>query len=403
MNDTFCILPWMHLTVNIDGRIRICCKTHKKLDGLNFGYDKISDIFNGSEMDDTRNKMINGVKLSACKKCYFDESLGLESLRLHSNKVWKNIKSTTKPKIVFLDFKLSNKCNLICRMCHPAISSLHEKEYNISKKSNVHIPEFLSIKQVPPWSETDIFWENMKEVLPHLTKLKFTGGEPTIDENVHKILEYCIEKGYNKKIKLKLITNGTNLNYKIKNLISQFYKLNIDFSIEGIDSIGEYIRYPSNWKKINKTLLKVSQLENLSSLGITTVIQVLNIYSLVELFTWFAKLDHNIIYYPASDEYEGYHLWLNLLSTPNHYNINNLPNEILDKAITKLEQLPFNEIYNDQYIQIMNILKNIDRSNNNKTTDNFFILNDYYDLVRKQKLSKEYPELYEDLIKYKTK
>jgi len=176
----------------MDGKIRICCNTDQKLNGLNFGYDRISDVWNCSEMNNIRKDMINGVKLSSCERCYFAENLGHRSARIDVNhqQIWRNVKIDDSPKILFLDFKLSIQCNLKCRMCNPYSSSLLEKEYNTSKNAEIQIPNSIdSNPSSKTWQQTGIFWENMEEVLPHLKKLKFTGGEPSIDKNVHKILE----------------------------------------------------------------------------------------------------------------------------------------------------------------------------------------------------------------------
>ena len=54
----FCVMPWMHLTINADGRIRNCCNTHTKLDGVNFGYDRISDIWGITTTEGSLDKFI---------------------------------------------------------------------------------------------------------------------------------------------------------------------------------------------------------------------------------------------------------------------------------------------------------------------------------------------------------
>ena len=403
MNNTFCILPWVHLTINIDGRIKICCNTYDKVTprpgaaSFNFGYDKISDVWNGSYMKDLRNNMINGIKVPSCKGCYYVESLGHSSARTDSNskRIWKKVKIDDNPKIQYLDFKLSNECNLKCRMCNAYSSSLLEKEYNTSMKAGIQIPDAIDdYVALTNWQQTDIFKENLEEVLSHIKKLKFTGGEPTIDKNVHNILKYCINKGYNKNIDLGFTTNGTNVNQKFKELIIQFKRLNMVVSVEAVDKVGEYIRFPSNWSSINKNIIGLPTLPNISSVEMTTTIQVLNIYNLFDLFDWFKNLDHNTLEY-------GYELGFSLLREPEGYSITCLPDEILDKAIIKLQKLSFDERYNEQYIQVMNILKNIER-NDNKTTDEFFVLNGYYDLVRNQNFNEVCPELYADLMRYKT-
>jgi len=63
---------------------------------------------------------------SACEGCYKIEQYGGKSRRITENNRWENIE---KPKLEFLDIRLSNLCNLKCLMCYPDSSSSLVSDY----------------------------------------------------------------------------------------------------------------------------------------------------------------------------------------------------------------------------------------------------------------------------------
>ena len=90
-SDTFCILPWMHLSTRPDGSMRVCCTanassvgpTNDKKHGGQVGILKddkgkpnnlnVSDFlssWNSDYMKNVRRQMMNGEKPPSCLKCF---------------------------------------------------------------------------------------------------------------------------------------------------------------------------------------------------------------------------------------------------------------------------------------------------------------------------------------------
>ena len=101
-SDTFCILPWIHLSTRPDGSMRVCCTanasavgaTNDKVHGGRVGIVKTDDgkpanlnnsdltsAWNNSYMRGVRQQMLAGEKPASCLKCYKEEDAGHRSKR----------------------------------------------------------------------------------------------------------------------------------------------------------------------------------------------------------------------------------------------------------------------------------------------------------------------------------
>ena len=136
MTESFCVLPWVNITVDPDGAIKPCCISHdyiKKEDGtkFNLGYDSIDDIYNSKEYVELRQKMLDNEYIPGCDVCYHNEEYGRQSRRLINNEQYNTVTPTSTQsnlKIKFFDLRFGNLCNLKCRSCNPTNSSQIEKE-----------------------------------------------------------------------------------------------------------------------------------------------------------------------------------------------------------------------------------------------------------------------------------
>ena len=103
VSDTFCILPWVHLSTRPDGSMRVCCTanassvgaTNDKEHGGQVGILKTDDgkpnnlnvsdfetAWNSKYMKNVRKQMLAGEKPPSCLKCYKEEAAGHNSKRM---------------------------------------------------------------------------------------------------------------------------------------------------------------------------------------------------------------------------------------------------------------------------------------------------------------------------------
>lgn len=320
-NKSFCIYPWIHQYAKPTGHVGYCCIAHqdnvKKDDGTDFDLskDKLEDAWNSTYMKNLREDMYDGNKITGCETCYFQEKIGKESYRIRHNNDWtrrlgkqfveslvedskkNNFIVSDKPR--YFDLRLGNLCNLKCRMCNPFNSTQIEKEWNsIDNNTNGEMSKFWANRgvhkhSIEPWYESEIFWDSIDAAIPFLHKVYMTGGEPTLINKNYEFLEKCIDWGYADKIELFFNLNFTNMTDKFIDLINQFKWTNINASFDGIGSVNDYIRSPSNWNKLSENFAKLAKYGgNNIGLGISPVIQVYNILDIIPLLEWVEKITY---------------------------------------------------------------------------------------------------------------
>lgn len=146
MSDTFCILPWIHMTLTPGGFVRLCCQdwgyVSKNQVPMSAYKYTIEEIWNSDYMCAVRNKMLEGKEVNACRACYTNEAQLMASYRIYSNNEWndkigsfdkliasskKNSYKVLKPPISF-HLIPGTLCNLKCRMCSTLFSSQIQRD-----------------------------------------------------------------------------------------------------------------------------------------------------------------------------------------------------------------------------------------------------------------------------------
>ena len=298
MTESFCVLPWVNITVDPDGAIKPCCISHdyiKKEDGtkFNLGYDSIDDIYNSKEYVELRQKMLDNEYIPGCDVCYHNEEYGRQSRRLINNEQYNTVTPTSTQsnlKIKFFDLRFGNLCNLKCRSCNPTNSSQIEKEIiEINKAEYTRFYPHFDV-ETNYWWETDTFDENIKGQVDNIDTIYMTGGEPTVIEKNFEILSDLIESDKSKDITLIINTNLTNTNPKFYQYLPNFKSVILQLSIDGYEKVQEYLRYPSKFKQIDESIHKLIKIHNVK-LWATPVIQIGNLNTIVDLFKYFEDIN----------------------------------------------------------------------------------------------------------------
>lgn len=294
MNKTYCSLAWTGITTDPDGTLRPCCVSRDHIlkdDGTtyNLGIDKLNDIYNSNFYKKLRRDMLNDVVIPGCETCYSNEKYGRESRRLINNETFKHEvfnDVTSELKIQYLDLRLGNQCNLKCRMCSPVNSSMVEEEFNNHKEPILEKFYLQTTTTVKDWYKTSTFNDNIDPHLPNLLTLYLTGGEPTLIKKNYDIMQRLIDNGASKKVTIIINTNMTNTNPKFYELIKQFNKVIIQMSIDAVNELNTYIRYPTDFNTVDKTIKDLLSVGDNVILRAGPVIQTLNLNGLVDLFEY---------------------------------------------------------------------------------------------------------------------
>jgi organic radical activating enzyme len=360
--NTICTIPWNHQATYQNGDYGICCQCIYTSGGrmLTDGKavssltDDFNEVRNHPTIVELRRSMLNGEKNDLCKLCWDEEDLGLVSKRQQQQHAYKDTLNkileqtdtsgkidTNEFPIEYLDSRLGNLCNLVCRMCGPGDSSLWIEEtyergttqfkfgkintpYEIEKVANTYKIKGDDFQ----YYDTPKFNDDIKQILPSLNRIYFTGGEPLINKKHYEILDYCIENDFAKNITLEYNTNGTTLNKNLLNQWKHFQSVIVCFSIDGMDDMANYIRYPSKWEVIKQHMYELDNAD-IPQLYCTTnvTVNIFNIKHFIEMLEWY----HN------TANFKRFHhklMWHRLVG-PDWLNVQILP-QTTKKEITAL-------------------------------------------------------------------
>ena len=275
--NTFCVLPWTGREINCAGQETHCCLLPQ-----NYNIDQI------------KSDLLAGIKTSACQKCWNLEEHGLKSDRQVKNTAldfyWDRDIESIKvdavdgklDRILMLKLLTSYTCNAICISCNSVVSSSWAQ---LNHRTDPKIP-------LRKYTFVDLDKVKTKVDFKELKMLSLMGGEPLYEKKNFDLLDHLVELG-NTDIFLSMVTNGSvKLSSRQKQVLSKFKNINFSVSIDGIESVFEYMRYPLTWADLNNNLMFFRELtENISS---NYTLSNLNILYHNKTTEWFDK--NNIVY-----------------------------------------------------------------------------------------------------------
>lgn len=309
---TFCPLAWNHSFINQDGSLQVCC-TSEEFNNLNrdkngkplFVTDNLSpeEAMNTDFMKKLRLQMLNGEWPELCNRCLITENMkGVSRRNVEVNnyeaKIEEMLKLTepdgTIPNMVTsADYRLGNLCNLQCRMCNPRSTKLWIKEWNELKPESEQFSEDIMKSYTKyDWIDSESLVSDFELKAPKIEHIHFAGGEPLLVPQMAKILQRCIDSGNAKNIVITYNTNLTILPKKVLELWKHFKGVKILASVDAIGDLNYYIRYPADWKQIEKNLEFIDEHHeeyNIQECILSTTVQALNILHLPEIYTYLSK------------------------------------------------------------------------------------------------------------------
>lgn len=298
-DNLYCSLAFNSISFGPHGGSRPCCALDtyywdEKIHTLQDHKNHLPTWFNNKEMVNLRKDMLDNKWNPICNMCKIREQVGQASTRQIFNNIlsqietrtgrsWINDKTeiTTFENIFLLDITTGNKCNSACVMCNPTASSLWAKE---QEDINGQV-----------WSHPSLNWfkeENIIPIVDKLTNLKaiqFAGGEPTINDAVIPLLKRLIDQERSKDITLGFVTNLTGISDEMLELWSHFSTKYITVSIDGVDKVNEYIRYPFTWKKVTsqlEALKAVAKKDGNYMISLSHTVTSLNLLTFGDMMKW---------------------------------------------------------------------------------------------------------------------
>ena len=287
MNNYFCVLPFFSYEITQNNSENIyCCK-----------------LPTNTNIDHVRQSILNQQRSTACSTCWKLEDQGLNSERQLHNSAFdfyldRDLEKIEQDAVAglyssqIIKLSTSNLCNGTCVTCgsyaSSAWASLENKKINYKKIGQDLIEK--------------INWKDIKQ-------LSFVGGEPLLEKLNFEILDRLIDTN-NTDCFVSIVTNGScELTSSQFQTLSKFKNLNICLSIDGIGPVFEYMRFPLKWNVLLENIEKFKTISK--QLSVSYTLSNVNIMYYQETVDWFNS--------------QGLQFYHNLVTTPEHYNINSLP------------------------------------------------------------------------------
>jgi len=285
--DTFCVLPWIHLYVGTDGNVLPCCVADHQHSMGSIEDQSVDSIVKSPAFNQLRANMLSGVRSKECSRCYAQEDAGMSSIRLGHNAQWKN---TTPDSVnqdgsidrfnpMYLDIRLNNICNLKCRMCSGYFSSAIAQEEAVLFSSKESVQSSLKLRQ------QNLGLKEIIKYVPAAEKIYFAGGEPLLVREHYEILDALIACG-NTDLEITYNTNFTTLTYRgrsVLDLWKQFSNITIGASLDAEGDVAEYVRHGTVWDAIELNLELVKSQCPHVNFTVTSTVGLLNVTSLIKL------------------------------------------------------------------------------------------------------------------------
>jgi len=293
----FCVLKWFHQEMHLgSGLNHSCyhCPTHK--------IPENSDLHNTPHKKEMRAMMLQGGRPDECSYCWQVEDLDLisdrQTLAVQFFKHDPNIiaKATEAglndvyPK--YLELSFTNKCQMKCSYCGPSFSSSWQKEidefgpYDLSQDEYYNGSEYKETNS--PYLKR--FWQWFPEAYKHLFVLRVTGGEPLLDKNTYKLLEY-VKDNPREGMTFHCNTNLMITEKRVKkyiDLVKDIPNTKLYVSIDSWGDQAEYIRHGLDIGHFEQNLHRV--LGSGIEVGIMNTFNFLSIHNLDEFLFKMAEL-----------------------------------------------------------------------------------------------------------------
>lgn len=394
------MLPWISIETSPIGTARPCCLALEEITQPNgekysLRENTLEEIYASEYMQGLRRDFLAGEKPKTCQRCWDEEAAGRTSKRINSRVRLKEYydsvdwTNTTPNQLWFIDLKLGNICNLKCRICGSWSSSKWAKEeidyefkkYELAGVKGYDKKKHLAYKFLKDgaWPrESDVFWDNLKQLLPNIKYFEFTGGEPFLIEQHFDLLRYAAEHDYAKNIEIHYNTNGTVFPEQ-HDLWNHFKHVEVAFSIDNTESRFEYERYGADWNQVQENLQKFTQMRSKKlSTQLCLTVNIQNVYYLPEICEWISTQTFD-------------HVYFNMLHDPWHMCVSRMTPRAQELVINRLTTHDFSPKHKVEILRIAQFIRNGEGSDGNEFLRKTQITDEY----RKQNLRITHKEIAE--------
>jgi sulfatase maturation enzyme AslB (radical SAM superfamily) len=263
----YCIQPFINIRIDSGPEYKPCCHYKEPMPA-----QSISQYLASTELQELKQHLQSEKPLPlGCRLCANQELKGQPSFRQRYNHFFQ---SDNRSKIIHLEILVNNTCNLKCFMCDPTYSTALGSE----RRTLGWIESYPVINHNQQVQEA-------LEQLSDLESVSFIGGEFFFAKENILLLEKAIER----KLKINIVTNATILLPTQLALLKQAAHVDIQVSLDGIESSYNFMRYPAQWDTVQANIVMLKKTLPNQHIHVNTVVQPLNIQYIAALMEWCNK------------------------------------------------------------------------------------------------------------------
>lgn len=429
VSPTMCLAKWNQVSLHLPTGLTNSCY-HPPLHEIDAEQLKHNPaaLHNTAEKIQQREQMLKGERPKGCSYCWNIEDTGEMSDRHYrSGEPWamqdfneiKQNPMTTSWTPRYVEVNFNHACNFKCSYCSPQFSTTWGKEtdtYGEFPTTPPHnAPEhFLGRRRPIPNRQSnpyvEAFWQWWPELYKNLKHFRMTGGEPMMDNNTYRVLQYVID--YPKDdLHLNVTSNMCPPDPKLKNkYFNMVQKICLEQKVEhfmqfvSVDSWGKQAEYIRNGLNFDVMWANVDEfLERIPYRNSVTFIITYNNLSVVGL----RKLLEGILELRKRHSKDYQRVWFDipLLRQPAWQQITLLPESYQEIHKDNIEWMRQNSgedkglhIFKDFEIQKM--LRNLAYWQKNASADaqtkrNFYAFFNEHDRRRLTRFENTFPEMLE--------
>jgi organic radical activating enzyme len=216
ISKTMCYAKWAQVSMHLTNGMTHSCY-HPPLHKISVDEIKKnpSALHNTSQKKEERKQMLAGNRPAGCSYCWKIEDAGSRSDRIYrSGEYWaQNARADIIQALDtgdidprYMEVNFNQACNFKCMYCSPHLSTTWEDEIDkhgpymiknlegseIGHNNTAYLNMPLKVRQDEnPYVEA--FWKWWPQLYKKLEVLRMTGGEPLMDVNTYKVLDYIYE------------------------------------------------------------------------------------------------------------------------------------------------------------------------------------------------------------------
>lgn len=228
VSPTFCAAKWLQVSLHLtNGKTHSCYHPPTHSIDINQLADNPAALHNTTQKFQERKLMLGGQRPAGCDYCWKIEDAGHVSDRYYrssehwaKNKIIEIAKQPFDFNVIptYVEVNFNQTCNFKCAYCSPHLSSEWENEvkkfgpYKINGQAHNDVNTLKNIGLMPieesnknnPYVQA--FWRWWPNIYKELKVFRMTGGEPLMDSNTFKVLEY-VRLNPNKDLELSVTSN----------------------------------------------------------------------------------------------------------------------------------------------------------------------------------------------------